>query len=89
MSDEISGVFTLELSTPSVRGPSRFGGKIGAVLAALFYAGAGLGLGTLAGALLGIVGQDVSAFAVNGAIMGLGIGAAVGLPAAVGQFTAR
>ena len=93
MSEEITGAFTL---TNSVRFPSRFsaaallgsrfGSKFGATLTALYYVIAGFGLGAVSGALLGVIGQNVAAFAVNGAIMGLGIGAAVGLPAAIGQL---
>lgn len=94
MSEEITGAFTL---TNSVRLPSRFsaaallgsrfGTKLGATLTAVYYVTAGFGLGAVAGAILGIIGQNVAAFGVNGAIMGLGIGAAVGFPAAIGQLS--
>ena len=89
MSDEITGAFTLSTTPVQVTSRfalTRFGAKLGATLTAIFYVAAGFGLGTLAGGLLGIIGQNVTAFAINGAIMGLGIGAAVGLPAAVGQL---
>ena len=87
MGDEITGVFTLEMSTSPARLPrfGAIGARSSAALTALFHTTAGSALGTLAGAVLGLIGENVSAFALNGAILGVGIGAAVGF-AALGQL---